>query len=244
MMRGVLTALILLLAVPAYAVVTFDNQADGAVDGFDELSFDLGVGALCTNPIVVTSVTWGSTGIALMTGQTIGGTNATQVAGVTNTDAGRRIELWRRVGVSTGTNTIVTSFDNANQATISARSYCGVHQTVPLGTAATAFDVTATPTVNVTATTNDIVIDTMTSGAVATVVGAGLGQTNVFIMDDFTVPGFELYRHRESEEVGAATVTMSYELSEADYWAIIGVALKPAAGGVAAPVVRRIINIQ
>jgi hypothetical protein len=235
-----LTALVLLLAVPAYAVVTFDAQADGAVDGFDELSFDLVVGALCTNPIVAVSSTWASTGIALLTGIAVGGTNATQVAGVTNTDAGRRIELWRRVGVSTGTNSIVTSFDNANAATVSARSYCGVHQTVPLGTAATAFDVTTTPTVNVAATTNDIVIDATTSGAVATVVGAGLGQTNVFAMDDFS----EAYRHRESEEVGGATVTMSYELSEADYWAIIGVALKPTAGGVAAPVVRRIINIQ
>jgi hypothetical protein len=232
--------ILLLTTAPAHAVVTFDAQADGAVDGFDELSFDLVVGALCANPIVIPSVTWASTGIALMTGQTIGGSAATLVTGVTNTDAGRRIELWHRVGVSTGVNSIVTSFDNANAATISARSYCGVHQTVPLGTAATAFDVTTTPTVNVAATTNDIVVDAMTSGAVATVVSAGLGQTNVFAMDDFS----ESYRHRESEEVGATTVTMSYELSEADYWAIIGVALKPAAGGVAAPVVRRIINIQ
>jgi hypothetical protein len=46
-----------------------------------------------------------------------------------------------------------------------------------------------------------------------------------------------------SDEAGAASVTMSWTLSETDYWAIVAVALKPTSA-VAANVPRRVILIE
>jgi hypothetical protein len=98
----------------------------------------------------------------------------------------------------------------------------GVHQTNDFSTsAATANGSGTTPTVDVSSAAGELVIDACTFGGNQSAMGAG--QTERRLHATSTGQGV-------SEEAGAATVTMSWTQSSAD-WVIAAVALEPSAGG-------------
>lgn len=129
------------------------------------------------------------------------------------------------VAPATGAQSVTVNFagvnDNASLAVVTATS---VDQTTPFGTAATATGSSATPSVNVSAAVNDLVVDNVVYvGTGAATAGAGQTQrtanTNV---------GPGEFGHATSTEAGAATVTMSHTIASAN-WAIGGIAFKAAA---------------
>jgi hypothetical protein len=237
-MRRILVLLFVLFATSAHAAVTFDDITSADVDALAQATFNHTVDGGCTTPIIIVTAVWYSSTTAL-TGVTVEGAPAIFVSGATNTDATRRVEMWRLTGVATGVNEIVIDWGGLASGVAAASSYCGVHQTVPLGTPATATGVTTTPTVAVTSAADELVIDALGTGGTATA-AVHVSQTERLSLSNL-IPGVALLG--ASEEAGAASVTMSWTLSETDYWAIVGVALKPTSA-VATNVPRRVILIE
>src|SRR4030095_3861788 len=215
---------LLLFAAPAWAVPTYDNvtTTSGAVASGTSHVHAVGLG--CTNPVVIVAIHcyYDQTVSAV----TIGGNSATQIGStVIASDAATQIGLWQRTAVSTGNNTVVTSFSGAvNYIAVSSVSYCGVDQTLPGGTPATNIGTDVTPTVNVTSATGELVVDAVAINNNATTFTVNGSQTQRANFGS----GGSLFTG-VSEKAGATTVTMSWTIDAGDYWAIIGVALKPAA---------------
>lgn len=235
---------VILFAVRVEAAITFDAQSDSIVDNTTTTSYAHSVGGGCTNPIVIVSVGSYVFGGGVVTAMTIGGTSATFISSTTSES--RRLEMWYRKGVSTGSNTIAVTMDTTlDVINVSARSYCGVDQTTPLGTATTTYDPgNGQPTINVASTAGDWVIDAILSRkASALTVTVGAGQTQRDNAEDFST---NVYILAESDEVAIGSpTTMSWtQTGGDDSWSMIGVALKPAAGGAPTIVRRRAVIIQ
>jgi len=234
---------LLLLTSPSFAAPTFDATATATGVGVSTLSVNLTVGGGCTNPIVIADIPWSMSGIGSITALTIGGSVGTFINGVSPGSAAidRRIEMWRRVGVSIGSNSVQADMSaTAAYISVSARSYCGVDQATPTGTSATADNNgnNAIATVDVTSASGELVVDSvMTAGATAALT-VGAGQTQR--VNDATHAGIFLFG--SSDEAGAGTTTMSWTTDTDDYTGIVAVPLKPAAAG--ATVRRKVIVIQ
>lgn len=142
------------------------------------------------------------------------------------TPAGKKA-VFTLIDPATGANNVVVSWTNNSQGAFTAVSYTGVNQTTPMGTAATANGSGTGPTVNVSATSLDLVVDGLmgfvTGSAVSATVGAS--QTQRANLADTNTDGSVA---AQSSEPGATTVTMSWTLSVSSDWHIWGVALKPA----------------
>jgi hypothetical protein len=164
-------------------------------------------------------------------------------ASTTNT----RVEIWRRIAPSTGTNDVVITFSGNLRygARAGVMTFTGVHQTTPLGTFAGANGNSVGPaTVNVTSAATDLVFDTVGCAANDTAtlcssltVGAGQTQRwNLFALDAGST-GEQLRAAGSTEPGVAGTVTMSWTIAPASAvpWAIGAVPIKPS--GAVAPVV-------
>jgi hypothetical protein len=185
-----------------------------------------------------------STGIILVgvrtvqgiTGVTYNGEALTQIATQTFSWGAVTQEFWYRIAPATGTHNVVISASASGMILGSSCSYTGVDQTTPLGTPAVGFvnDVSTPFTVNVSSATGELVVDTcgMTNGN-GTTLTAGASQTRRVSSVEPTSGAATA----QSEEAGAATVTMSWTHASTVTWCVIGVSLKPAsAGGVVVPI--------
>lgn len=169
---------------------------------------------------------WNS-GVNTITGVTFdGGAMAELGAGSTRSAFGG-FYITRIFGLAVGnkaSGTYVVSVnlvDTWDEYNVAILAYNGVHQTVSVGTAAFANGSSGTPSVVVSSATGELVVDFVTFGG-----GSGavhVSQTQRWLQATSTGGG-------SSEEAGAASVTMSWTQSSAD-WTIAGVPLKPAAGG-------------
>jgi len=230
----------------AEAAITFDaiNTADDN-SGTASPSVNITVGGACTDRAIIVYVAWNhDLGLGSVSSMTIGGSSATFIGGVSPGSASisRRIEMWYRVGNATGSNTVTATMNGAKDAiTISARSYCGVHQTATLGTPATADNdgANALATVDVSSAGTELVVDAvMTSSTASLTVGAGQTQRN----NDATYVG--VFLSGSSDETGAGTTTMSWTTATDDYTGIIAVPLRPAPTGGPSFVRRRVVTNQ
>lgn len=123
-----------------------------------------------------------------------------------------------------GTYTVSGTMSGAaTEIAVVVAVFNGVHQTVSTGTAAHTTGTSTTPSLNVTAATNDLVIDLLTHDDGTVTVGAG--QTIVVDQTD----GGSSKDASMSSEAGATTTTMSYTISSQSF-ALLGVALKPSGG--------------
>jgi hypothetical protein len=155
---------------------------------------------------------------------TYNGTAFTYVGSATySNDA--RAEIWRLVAPDIGTHDVVITFSDYLDygAVAGVMTFTGVNQTTPLGTFVGANGSSAGPaTVDVSSATNELVFDTV-SCETCTSLTVGAGQT-----ERWNLSQSGLYAMGAgSTEPGAATVTMSWALGSADYWAIGAVPIKP-----------------
>lgn len=130
------------------------------------------------------------------------------------------------VAPATGAQSVTVNFAGTNDASsLAVVTATSVDQTTPFGTPATATGNSTTPSVNVSAAVDDLVVDNVVYvGTGAATAGAGqTGRTaNANVAGEFG--------HATSTESGAATVTMSWTIASGN-WAIGGIAFKPAAAG-------------
>lgn len=219
------------------ATVTFDAATDATVAvGEDHATVVHTVGGGCTNPILVATAYNSDGSPAALSSFTSTAGAMTEIATVNLDDSAHVLRFYYRAG-ATGSQTVtVTYAATQSRILLSARSYCGVDGGTSIGTPATATGYDNPITVDVTSAAGEMVIDAVGDRADlgdTLAVGAGQTQQSNFIAD---ISGVGIIAG--SDEAGAATTTMSWVASPSgQYWAMIGVALKPSAA--AAVVLRR-----
>lgn len=135
------------------------------------------------------------------------------------------ISIWRLTAPATGANNVVVTFAAAEEVVAGAISFTGVHQTTPIGTAATATANSSTPTVDVSSETGGFVADVVSSFNRTFTVGAS--QTSRWEEEN----GGAFESGVGSTEPGAATVTMSWTLSAGYTWCIGALPIKATGNG-------------
>lgn len=233
-MKKIIILLIFLFwASIAEAQITFDAVTAQLVAGPSTTTFAHTVGTPCVNPVIVVCVQWFSIpSFENISSLVIAGNFGTLVAGQQITGLRWRSEIWTGVsGVSSGSNTIHLDWDGGVTAgQVVAVSYCGVDQTTPTGTPATAEGTDDPITVDVSSAAGEIVVDSVVvkANSAFNSLGVGAGQT---VRDGGSAPldgGGDILQG-VSEESGAGTVTMSWTEGDTPVpWATVAVALKPA----------------
>lgn len=143
---------------------------------------------------------------------------------VTPTDGFGRTEIWFKTAPASGTNSIVVTLSAASTAFVRATSFTGASTTAVAADfgCTTATGTSTAPSVAVTSAGGEMVYDALgvsiTASETAT---AGSGQTE---------RGNTTFSNQiigaSSTEIGAASVTMSWTLSDAKPWALAGVRIK------------------
>ena len=206
------------VATTGAAILSVDHVVPGT--GADLL---LIVGVAIDDPsVTVTSATYG--GVAL--------TPVGRVAGA------QAVELWQLVAPAPGTGSVVVNFSASTAAAIGASSFSGVDQAQPTAGFAGASGTGTVSSVDVASEVGGLVVDLsiLQDNPSAS---AGSGQITLWLRSNAEL------RARSTAEPGAATVTMSTNLSTAAAWSHAAVSLRPAGagggggggGGNAAPVV-------
>ena len=231
-----LLALILILCPSlAWAAPTFDAATTGTGNGVSSVTVNHTVGAGCSNPIIVVGISWQKNPTGTLDTLTVGGVGGTEIdTSNWSASGGYTHELWYRVGAS-GANDVIATFDAAkNSITVGVRSYCGVDQVTPIGTANKATGLSGTnPTVDITSAAGELVVDMVSSvpdaGSQTLTVGASQTDRANFAQDATN------HIQGGSEEAGAATTTMSWTLGTVGAWGSIGVPLKPSSSSTRRP---------
>lgn len=154
---------------------------------------------------------------------TYNGVAATFVKQTVN-QGNRYMELWRLIAPATGANTLAVTFSaSMNNVNVQAISFTGVDQTTPLGTSVAGAGNSTTPSVSVSAATNDLVFDAVTIEHAGTFT-VGTGQTSRY---NGIVAGGGFNKAAGSTEPGAASVTMDWSDTIGGNWVQIGVPIKP-----------------
>ena len=170
----------------------------------------------------------GTTGhtTATISGITYAGTSLTQVDGtVVNSRIGG--EMWQLVNPDIDANDVVVTWTGEFfRGAVGIISFTGVDQTTPLGTSGIASGLSASPTVDVSSATGELVVDVLANEGASTVT-AGASQTERWNQVNTTEDGLQ---NSGSTEPGASTVTMSWSITSDD-WVIIAVPIKPVAAG-------------
>ena len=156
----------------------------------------------------VTSVTWN-------------GQNLTLVGSETSTIYART-EIWRLVAPETGTYNIQVSFTNRAYAVIGAVSFTGVHQTVPLGTYASAVGSSSSPSTNVSSASGDLVFGVVSS------YGSDQTSNNANTTHWNTNDSTYVYGEGVTKTGAESSTTLSWTMGSSNYWSCSGVAVKPA----------------
>jgi uncharacterized repeat protein (TIGR01451 family) len=233
-----LVAALLMCALPAAAQVAFDaasNATPATVSTANPIAVNWNhtVG-LSKKPYIVVQVSMkrngGAQTVATVTyGTEAGGPNlGMALIGAINNGTNVRAELWGLANPTPGTHQITVSVTNGaatnTVVTAGARSFSNVFQTAPTGTVVTATGNTTTPTVAVTNTPLEYVIDAAAfNGNNALTVGAG--QTNSYNVTNAAAPTFS---GAGSIETGSSNITMSWTAGAAQQWATLAVPLHTA----------------
>lgn len=150
-----------------------------------------------------------------------------------NNAGGAQCKLFYMIDPPEGPHNVRVNFGGNGSLTCSAVSYFGVDSENPFGTYNTASADSTTPSVVVTSEDGDLVVDFMGFRVSSTTMVAGALQTERVNdpsgVGDHTGAGM-------SEEVGAASVTMSWTLNNSGQWAICAVPLRPLVPFLARPV--------
>ena len=224
MRRLILALVLLLIALPAWAVPAFDAASNPTP------SFDWTIGAASvtwahtvtgTNPVIcvgsmgqtVTSVTYNTVNLSKQWEIDVNG------AGLWNS-------FWCLLNPATGAHNVVITYSVSGGYSLGAVSYSA---TGSLGTPATAGPTTSQfPSVVVTSATGQLVIDGMTTDCTGCNAAAADGGQTIRNQVHDGVTGRDV---NISEKAGAASVTMGWTLTSSFPWGTGGVALIPPASG-------------
>lgn len=217
-MRFVICALVLAVASPAWAQVTFDAANDATASS---VSLTIGAGTnkallVCVNQngnnTTVTDATWNTSEAMTLVGTASGGTASTN----------RKVTFF--VLANPTSTTASAAATGGTVQTIAAASFFGVDQSTPVGTHATDAATTGTSsTLNVASAVNDLVADCI---SLRTDDGITVGANQTVRWTE--TPTSLIAQHGSTEPGAASTTEMSWTWDTSDNWAHIGVALKAA----------------
>ena len=213
--------------------VAFDAVTSGVPVGGTTLAFT-GPSVGGSNRIVVVGVAWFSlSGVVVDTvvGSVNGSYTKVPSSAAASPDTFVHSELWYFLNPAIGAETITITLSGSDGKTAGAISMTGVHQTTPLGTAATNGGSSTGPTVDVIGASDDLIVDGFSVDNTTTSKTAGGGQEKRWERGAVGLAG-----GAGSTEPGTASVTMSWTLGTTSQWAISGVAIKAAAGAAPAPI--------
>ena len=231
-------AFALMCATPASAQVLFDaasNASPATVSTANPITVSWNhTVTLAKKPYVTASIAidkngGGQTVTSVVYGTEAGGPNlAMTLLGAATNGTIARAEIWGLANPTPGTHAItVTVANGGGQNTVivaGARSFTNVFQTAANGTAVAATNTSLTPSVTVTNSAFDYVVDAVAyNGNVA--LTAAAGQTNTFNVTS-AAPAFS---GAGSTKTGAANTTLSWTATgAAQAWAAVGVPLQSA----------------
>lgn len=157
----------------------------------------------------------------------------------TNTGSGRvGCTMYRQLAPSTSSVVYAVAFTStATQITLAVRSYTGVHQSAPTGTASTASTTVGAPGTAVSATVSsaadELVVDACALRADATSPAVDSGQTQRTNFSSGATADHTFML--TSDEPGAASSQLGWSWTGSTQSDTIVVPLKPAAGGATVP---------
>lgn len=164
-------------------------------------------------------------GLTFSSAPTYGGASMAEIINSTNVSANVRVWVYGLVAPATGANNLAFTYSGASagRTVIAVRSFTGVDQSTPIGTAVAGTAGGGTRTVDVTSAANELVVDMglNRSGGTLTV---GAGQTQR--VNQASAVGDQV--GTSSDEAGAGTVTMSWTSTGDDEWVLVGIPLKPS----------------
>lgn len=167
------------------------------------------------------------------TSVTCGGQPLTKIGASSVHSGGKpRVNVWRLISPPTGAQDIVVTNASGDKTGVAVFAWTAIDTTTPFSNWTVANGTSAAPSVAVTSATGKRVADCV--GHLSTqALTEGAGQTEQ--VDFMPTDG----RMGCSHEDGAASVTMSWSISESKEWAIAGFTANAAAAGAAGPAVRR-----
>lgn len=152
-------------------------------------------------------------------------------------DDRRRHVIYRVVAPASGAQTVLfTASGDMVHGAIEVVSLTGVHQTTPVGTAATAEGSSTAPSVAVTSASGELVLDASCGFFPAGTVTPDASQTPRVENENW---GGNEGIASITSEAGAASVTMSHTLGSSAPWSIVGISFKPASGSSSGLLLRR-----
>lgn len=227
-MRKFLAALLalLLVAQPAWAAITFDSAQTAEGDSSATINLTHTVGGACANSILIAAIVWYTqdTTVSSVTASAGAMTQIPSALGSIDIGGGNffKVDMWYRIGATASQSVTATMNAAVSGLGLFTRSYCGVHQTVPLGTAIAEPD----NSINVSSATGELCIDSAIGRFNALVAGASQTERFNYAMGFENVAG--------SDEPGSATCTMSWP-AQSEHAVTSGVSLKPAASSTRRP---------
>lgn len=138
-----------------------------------------------------------------------------------------RVEVWRLIAPSTGTNSVSVIFNGSSSVVVAAISFANVDQTTPIAASQFATgNATLTASATLASATDQIFLAAIAADEAAKTVTAGSGQTSRWNMLNATnVIGAGSIRTGS-----ASSTTMSYALGDNKGWVMGLFAIQPAKG--------------
>jgi uncharacterized repeat protein (TIGR01451 family) len=137
-------------------------------------------------------------------------------------------QMWRLVNPPSGAGTVTVTVSNAaseDSIVVGVATFTGVDQTTPLGTVAGSNGTSASPSINVSSATGELVLAVLAADDGRTATDAG-GQTSRWNLR--TETGADGIRGAGSTKAGATSTTLSWTLDVSDWWAVVAAPIKPA----------------
>jgi uncharacterized repeat protein (TIGR01451 family) len=213
-----------LSASPVAAAIVFDARSvmNGSGASFT-LPHTVGVG---NDRILIVGVSTFNSN-KLVTAMTYAGQPMTRIGfldgGTGSND--RRMEMWRLVNPPMGTANVVVTMSSSSKTVVGAASFFGVDPATPHGAFASNEANTNLATLTVPSAAGELVIDCLAVQGNAATALVGPGQAQLW--NDYTRAVGGAVVGAASTEPGAASVSMTWNLSAVDYWVIGAVSLKP-----------------
>ena len=212
--------------------VTFDAASSGNAGNASSKTVSHTVGSGSDRVLIIDVVVGESPDTMTVNSVTYNGTSATSLAKRhSNDNTVGYVEKFVLINPDSGTHDIVATLSAAAHSIIvGGKSYAGASQTLAdyTGSVVSAVSGTGNPSVNITTTSSDSLVDDCAcNGSAITAVGANQTQRWTEEFDHGTAAGVAA---GSTEPGNSGTVTMSWSASD-DWAAIIAVEVLPSAGG-------------
>ena len=202
--------------------VTTNVQSTGVFSSATFAHTCAGANRLLT--VLVSAQDNGSTN-QIPTGITYAGVSLTKLGDAVTGSNGVGASIWYLVAPATGANNVIVTFaSSVNSWVIGAVSVFNNAQTSPVGSMVTDNATGTAPSVTVTASNDDLVIDVLAAMGTSQTATVGAGQTERWNLN--LLPLTPARIGAASTEPATGNVTMSWTLGVSDDYVLLGVALK------------------